>query len=347
MPFTVTLSQSQRRFPVNANESVLDGAQRADLSMPWRCRRGDCGSCRARVLDGHTAPIWGDETGEEVDPREVRLCSVRATTDLVIAAREVLAVEDVPCRRVALEVVELTQLAPQVMDVALAADPSAALRWLPGQYLELILDDGSRRAFSIANAQVADPHLHLHVRHVAGGSFTRAVFEELKVGDRFAAEAPIGTFVPREGSDRPMIFVAGGTGFAPIRAIVQHFLALGSTRPMHLYWGARRAEDLYLRHEAEDWMRQAPWLHFHGVLSEADGGGDLRRGLVHEAVVADHPRLAGYEVYLCGPPAMIDAGRHAFFDAGLPESRLYFDTYEYAPDVLADILGERAGIAGR
>lgn len=344
MPFTVTLRRSQRRFTVNADESLLDGAERAGLSLPWRCQRGDCGSCGASVIEGSCVPIYGDEMGESADAREVRLCSVRATSDMVLAERAVLVADDVPCRHVTLRVTALVPLAPLVMDVALAVANDAPLRWLPGQYIELILADGTRRAFSIANAPGSDGVMHLHVRRVAGGNFTRTVFEDLRTGDTLEAEGPVGTFVPREGSARPMILVAGGTGYAPIRAIVQHFLAIGSTRPMHLYWGARSAEDLYLRDEVEAWAAQAPWLHFHGVLSDADTPG-LRQGMVHEAVVADHPRMGGFEVYLCGPLAMIDAGRTAFLAAGLPERRLYFDTYEYAPDVLASILGERAGFA--
>ena len=344
MPFTVTLRRSQRRFTVNADESLLDGAERAGLSLPWRCLRGDCGSCSASVIEGTCVPIYGDEMGETADAREVRLCGVRATSDMVLAERAILVADDVPCRRVTLRVTSLTTLAPLVMDVGLAVADDAPLRWLPGQYIELILDDGGRRAFSIANPPDDDGVMHLHVRRVAGGNFTRAVFEELRVDDALQAEGPLGTFVPREGSARPMILVAGGTGFAPIRAIIQHFLAIGSTRPMHLYWGARSAEDLYLRDEVEAWVAQAPWLHFHGVLSDVVTPG-LRQGMVHEAVVADHPRMGGFEVYLCGPPAMIDASRTAFLTAGLPERRLYFDTYEYAPDVLASILGERAGFA--
>jgi CDP-4-dehydro-6-deoxyglucose reductase len=346
MPFTVTLDHSGRQFVVNADESVLDGAARAGVALPWRCRYGDCGSCRATLLEGSCAPIYED-AGDDVDSREVLLCRVRATSDLRIAAREVVAVEDIPCQHFEFEVADTSLLAPQVMDLTLKPAGGEPMRWLPGQYLEVILDDGRRRAFSIANAPNAEGIVHLHVRNVAGGGFTSFVFEHLRPGMRLSAEGPLGTFVPHEASNRSMIFVAGGTGFAPIKAIVEHFLALGSTRPMHLYWGARSSDELYLRDEVEGWTAQSPWLQFHGVIS-GDGSADgLRRGLVHEAVLADHPHLGAHEVYLCGPPAMVDAGRHAFVDAGLPDHRLYFDSYEYAPDLLAAILAQRAGIDGR
>lgn len=346
MSFTVTLSRSQRRFTVRDGESLLDGAERAGLTMPWRCRRGDCGSCAATVLDGTCAPLGADNP-LAIRGREVRLCSVRATSDLILAERTVPDVDDIPCRRLRLEVIAMRKLAPLVMDVALGVIDGAPFAWLPGQYLELFMADGQRRAFSIANAPSADHVVHLHIRRVAGGDFTRRVFEELRVGDVLDGNGPLGTFVPREGSDWPMIFVAGGTGYAPVRAIVQHFLALAATRPMHVYWGARNRDELYLEDEIRRWAATAPWLHFHGVLSDGPAVGDLRHGMVHEAVVADFPWLGDFDLYLCGPPPMIDAGCRAFLAAGASEQHLYFDTYDYAPDVLASILGDRAGITPR
>jgi len=168
----------------------------------------------------------------------------------------------------------------------------------------------------------------------------------LKQGDTLRIEGPLGTFVPREDSERPMVFMAGGTGFAPVKAIIEHFLALDTRRSIDLYWGARSAADLYMRAHAEQWAAMAHDLRFHAVLSDpaqASMAG-LRAGLVHEAVLEHHPNLSGHDVYMSGPPAMIDAGRRLFVEAGLPEDRLYFDSFEYAPDVLAQILAGRAGI---
>jgi CDP-4-dehydro-6-deoxyglucose reductase len=222
----------------------------------------------------------------------------------------------------------------------------ARLNWLPGQYLDVLLDGGRRRPFSIANGPQADGTIELHVRHVAGGGFTSWVSDVLKEGDTLRIEGPLGTFVPREDSERPMIFMAGGTGFAPVKAIVEHFLALGTRRAINIYWGARSPADFYQRSLAEHWALAAPSVRFHAVLSDPelarrDG---TREGLVHEAVLDDHPDLSGHDVYMSGPPAMIDAGRKLFTDAGLPEDRLYYDSFDYAPDVLAQILAARAGI---
>jgi CDP-4-dehydro-6-deoxyglucose reductase len=219
------------------------------------------------------------------------------------------------------------------------------LRRLSGQYVDVLLDDGKRRPFSIANGPQADGMIELNVRHVAGGGFTSWVSDRLQVGDRLRIEGPLGTFVPREDSERPMIFMAGGTGFAPIKAVVEHFIALGTRRSMQLYWGARSEADLYLRTLAEYWARELPNLHFHAVVSDpAAPASDLRVGLVHDAVLADHPDLSGHDLYMGGPPAMVDVALPQLLAAGLPEDHLYYDSFEYAPDVLAQIIAGRAGI---
>jgi CDP-4-dehydro-6-deoxyglucose reductase len=348
--FTVTLKSSGRRFEVAAGETVLEAAQRAGIALPYSCRAGVCGSCKATLLEGrctypHNPPAALD--AHERAQHAVLLCQAVPASDLLLEAREVVSVEDVARRRLRVRVAAKRVLAPDVTGLSLMPeDEGARLRWLPGQYLDVLLDDGRRRPFSIANGPRADGEIELHVRHVVGGGFTSWVADALKVGDALRIEGPLGTFVPREDSERPMVFVAGGTGFAPVGAIVEHFLALGTRRGMAVYWGVRSADDLYLRERVEGWVRHAPNLRFHPVLSgsaQARAAG-LRAGLVHEAVLADHADLSGHDVYMSGPPAMIDAGRHAFVAAGLPEERLYYDSFDYAPDVLARIIAGRAGI---
>jgi CDP-4-dehydro-6-deoxyglucose reductase len=346
---TVILKSSGRRFDVAAGETVLEAAQRAGIALPYSCRGGVCGSCKALLIEGDCIyprnPPLG-LGGGALSRRAVLLCQAVPCGDLMIEAREVASVEDIPCRRLAVEVVDRRLLAPDVVGVTLLPEHGERLRWLPGQYLDIVLEDGKHRPFSIASGPLPDRTIELHVRHVAGGGFTSWVFETLKVGDRLSIEGPLGTFVPREDSERPMIFMAGGTGFAPVKAIVEHFIALGTRRPMHIYWGARCAADLYLRELAEGWAREVPTLDFTPVVSDPEQAGSLRSGLVHEVVLEDYPALGGYDVYMSGPPAMIAAGRQLFADSDLPEARLFFDSFDYAPDVLADILGNRAGIHG-
>ncbi|MHB1272903.1 MAG: 2Fe-2S iron-sulfur cluster-binding protein [Rhodanobacter sp.] len=346
--FKVTLKSSGRQFPVAAGETVLEAAQRAGIALPYSCRAGVCGSCKATLLEGRCEYPRNPPLALNADARAqhaVLLCQAVPASDLLLEAREVTSVHDVARRQLGVVVAEKWQLAPAVIGLRLRPDQGEfRLNWLPGQYLDVLLEDGRRRPFSIANGPQVDGTIELHVRHVAGGGFTSWVSDSLKVGDRLRVEGPLGTFVPREDSERPMVFMAGGTGFAPVKAIVEHFMALGTRRPMQVYWGARSAGDIYLRPLAERWARELPNLQFHAVVSDPEQSAGLRCGLVHEAVLEDQPDLSGHDLYMSGPPAMIDAGHQLFLDAGLPESHLYYDSFDYAPDVLAQIIAARAGI---
>lgn len=346
--FTVTLKTSGRRFPVAPGETVLEAAQRAGIALPYSCRAGVCGSCKATLLEGRCEYPRNPPLALSASARSrhaVLLCQAVPASDLLLEAREVTSVEDIARRQIDVEVVEKWHLTPDVIGLRLKPGPGEPrLNWLPGQYLDVLLEDGKRRPFSIASGPRADGLIELHVRHVAGGGFTSRVSNQLQVGDRLRIEGPLGTFVAREDSERPMVFMAGGTGFAPVKAIVEHFIALGARRPMQVYWGARSAADIYLRPLAERWAGEVPNLQFHAVVSDPDQAAGLRGGLVHEAVLEDLPDLSGHDLYMSGPPAMIDASRQLFLEAGLPEDRLYYDSFEYAPDVLAQIIAGRAGI---
>lgn len=349
--FNVTLHATGHRFTALPAETVLEAAQRSGIALPYSCRSGVCGSCKATLLQGRCAYPRMPPLALDADERAhhaILLCQAVPQSDLIIEAREVTSVEDIARRQLDVTVARKWRLAPEVIGLRLLpAAGERRLLHLAGQYLDVLLDDGRRRPFSIANGPDPDGGIELHVRHVAGGGFTSWVSNEAREGDTLRIEGPLGTFVPREDSERPMIFMAGGTGFAPVKAIVEHFLALGTRRSMRVYWGARSAGDLYLRSLAEHWAAQAHDLQFHAVVSEAQQTAGLRVGLVHEALLADQPDLSGHDVYMSGPPAMIDAARHRFVQAGLPEQRLYYDSFEYAPDVLAKILASRAGIRGQ
>jgi CDP-4-dehydro-6-deoxyglucose reductase len=362
---SVTLQASGKRFDAAPDETVLDAARRAGLALPYSCLSGVCGSCKATLVSGechypHNPPSALNPA--EVARHQVLLCQAVPRSDVVIAAREVASVADIPRRTLDLKVSERSLLAADVMRLRLAPPRGQALAYLAGQYVDVLLPPGRRpfggeatdgrewpggrrRAFSIANAPHTGPQLELHIRHVAGGDFTHRVFTELASGDILRIEGPLGTFVPREHSERPMLFVAGGTGFAPVKALVEHFLHLGTRRAMTVYWGARAPEELYLRELPEQWAATTA-LRFVPVISDSEriGATGLRAGFVHEAVLEDHADLAPFDVYMSGPPALIDAGRRSFVEAGLPEDHLYYDSFDYAPDVLAQILRARAGI---
>ncbi len=349
MTFTVTLQASGKSFDVREGETVLEAAQRASLALSYSCLAGVCGSCKATLIEGECGYPRNPPSALSAVERArdaVLLCQAVPKTDLLIAAREVASVEDLPRRELDVRVLDKHRWSSDVMRLRLAPI-GRRLQWLPGQYIDVLLEDGKRRAFSIALAPHLGPNLELHVRHVPGGGFTSFVFDELKSGDTLRIEGPLGTFVPREDSERPLLFVAGGAGFAPIKALIEHFMHLGTRRPMRLYWGARRAEDLYLRELPQAWVNEAHDFQWQPVLSEPQNEiGGVRSGFVHEAVLQDHRDLSIFDIYMSGPPAMIDVGRRLFVEAGLPEDRLYYDSFDYAPDVLAQILGNRAGIHG-
>ncbi|MBL8298335.1 MAG: CDP-6-deoxy-delta-3,4-glucoseen reductase [Rhodanobacteraceae bacterium] len=346
---TVTLQASGKHFQVEPGESVLEAAQRAGLALPYSCLAGVCGSCKASLVTGEIAyprnPPAALSAGEQAR-HQVLLCQAVPVGDLTLLAREVASVADMPRRVLALKLLSRQRLAADVMQLILQPPRGERLRRLAGQYLDVLLPDGKRRAFSIANAPEGEATIELHIRHVAGGGFTGYVFDGLEPGAVLRIEGPLGTFVPREDSERPMLFVAGGTGFAPVKALIEHFQHLGTRRSMQLYWGARRADELYQAQLPQRWAQQLPNFHYVPVVSDPAFSEGLRSGLVHEAVIEDHPDLSGFDVYMSGPPAMIDAGRRSFVAAGLDEDRLYYDSFDYAPDVLAEILRNRAGIHG-
>ena len=346
---TITLKSSGKHFRAEPGETVLEAARRAGLALPYSCLAGVCGSCKATLIEGHCTYPRNPPTAlnaAEQARHQVLLCQAVPASDLVIAAREVASVADMPRRLLTLKLVDKALLSDDVVRLTLLSARGERLRRLAGQYVDALLPDGRRRAFSIANAPHASDQIELHVRHVAGGGFTTYVFDEMQVGALLRVEGPLGTFVPREDSERPMLMIAGGTGFAPIKALIEHFRHLGTRRPIALYWGARTPRDLYLRALPERWARDDASFRFVPVLSDSEHAGGFRRGLVHEALLEDHPDLSAFDLYMSGPPTMIDAGRRAFVDAGLPEDRLFYDSFDYAPDVLAEILRSRAGILG-
>jgi CDP-4-dehydro-6-deoxyglucose reductase len=253
----------------------------------------------------------------------------------VVEARIIANAADVEIKTLPCRIAKLTLLAPDVMQVFLRLPAVEPLHFQPGQYLDVLLDGGRRRSFSIASPPHDGEGIELHVRRVAGGGFSQALFEQLRVGSLLRIEGPIGQFIYRERA-APALMIAGGTGFAPLKSMLRHALESGSTREIHFYWGARQAVDVYEEALLLEWARQHPQLRVSTVLSEAatlDAATPHRRlGWVHEAVLADYPTLERFDVYAAGPPALIEAIRATFPARGLTEDRLHFDSFDYAPD---------------
>ena len=330
--FDIALHPEGPAFSAGPDESILDAALRQGVSLPYGCRNGACGACRARVLDGRVH--FPDEaelrglTAREVRAGWTLLCQARASSDVRLAAHADgagPAVRTLPAR-----VTSRKRLAHDVMELKLQLPPTERLRYRAGQYVDILLRDGRRRAFSLANCPADDTHLVLHIRHIPGGAFSGQVFADLEERSLLRLQGPLGSFHLRTDSDCPVVFLAGGTGFAPIKAIIENALLTPLRREMYLYWGVRSVQDLYLPDLPRGWARTHPRLHFVPVLSEPDPGWDGRTGFVHEAVLDDFPDLAGHEVYASGPPPMVTAARELFPERGLDLERLFFDSFDYA-----------------
>ncbi len=342
----ITLRPQNRVLELAPGESVLAAVLAARVNLPHSCKGGNCGSCRALLVAGTIDYPRGRPLGltdEEVESGYVLLCQAVPRSDLVVEAREIRRVTDVEIKSLPCRVERLARLAPDVMGVFLRLPVIEDFRFRAGQYLDVMLPGGRRRSFSIASPPHDAGLIELHVRRVTEGEFTVQVFETLSTGSLLRIEGPMGQFVYRDVADAdvegPAILVAGGTGFAPAKAILRHVLESGSHRPLYLYWGARHEVDLY----EDTWIRERvarfPWFSYVPVLSAPAGGeaARYRTGLVHEAVLEDFPDLARAEVYAAGPPALIAALRATLPRRGLPASHLYFDSFEYAPDTLAKL----------
>ena len=333
-------------FTVNEGESILTAALRQGVMLPYSCKNGTCGSCKGTLESGEVhypfhPPLALDR--EEIGEGYALLCQAEPIEDLVIRAREIEAVRDIHVRKMPTRVIEKTLLTPDVMRIKIKLPSAQRLQFLAGQYLEILLSGGKRRAFSIASSPQSEDVIELHIRHVEGGGFTGWVFDELKERDILRIEAPLGTFFIRnDQTARPMIMMGGGTGFAPLKSMIEDLLAHHDTRPLHLFWGVRSYDELYMHEQALEWAAQNDHIQYSCALSEPSDNiqGESFTGFVHEAVLNQYPDLGGFDIYMSGPPAMIDAGRTAFQENGAEQRRIFFDSFEFGLDVPVRVLAK-------
>jgi CDP-4-dehydro-6-deoxyglucose reductase len=334
----VTIQPSGLQLQVEEGEAILAAALRQGFVLPYGCRNGACGSCKGRILSGtvdHGVYQPKALTEEEKASGKALFCQAKPLSDLVIEARTIGAVKGIEVKTLPCRVQKMERLADDVMVLHLKLPANEKLVYLAGQYLEFLLKDGSRRSFSMANAPHDAELVQLHVRHVAGGAFTDHVFGKMKERDILRFEGPLGTFFLREDSAKPIVFVASGTGFAPIKAIIEEALHKGITRPMALYWGGRRPKDLYMNALAESWAAQGR-VAYTPVISDAlpEDAWTGRTGFVHRAVMEDFPDLSAHQVYACGVPVMVDAARRDFTTlCRLPEDEFYADSFTTQADL--------------
>lgn len=339
MSFKVTVPATGHKFIIKDDESVLDAAIAQGVGLPYGCRNGACGKCAGEIISGEVVYAKGvlrSQALEEFNRGKTLFCQAKARSDLSIKVREITKAQDIEIKTLPCRVDNMELMTHDIMKVQLKLPETERLQFLAGQYLEILLKDGKRRAFSIANAPHDDLIIELHIRHVPDGHFGDYVFDGMKEKTLLRIEGPRGSYYLREDSPRPIILVGGGTGFAPLKSMLEHAFMTGLDRPMHLFCGVRALRDLYMDTQVKEWLKKYSNLDYTPVLSEpmAEDKWQGKQGYVHEAVTDCYPDLSGYDVYLSGPPPMVKAGMDAFYAAGLPESQIFSDSFEYSDDAL-------------
>jgi len=343
MSFEVVIQPGPFKFTAQADQTILDAAMAANILLPYSCRAGSCSTCKGKVLSGQvqdTVNVRHVLMEDEIAQGYTLFCQARAQSDLVIEVHQVRLATDLQIRKLPVRVMALEKLADDVMRVILQLPAADPFRFYPGQYLDILFKDGSRRSYSMANAPADGNQVELHLRHMPGGMFTDTVFgagdKPLKVRDILRIEAPLGAFFLRDDSAKPLVFLASGTGYAPIRAILQQMATQEKPRPAVLYWGGRRPADLYLDAEAQALTQTLPGFRYVPVVSDAlaEDHWQGRTGFVHHAVMQDLPDLSACQVYACGAPIMVERARRDFVQqCGLPEEEFFADVFTSQADL--------------
>jgi len=342
MSFQITVQPSGRSFQADTTETLLAAGIRQGIGLPYGCKDGACGSCKCRKLSGTVVhgPHQSKALSDEEEAQGLILtCCATAQSDLVLESKQVTEEGGLPVKKMPVRVASLEKKSHDVMVLKLQLPANDPIKFRAGQYIEFILRDGARRSYSMANAphtlETAPPMVELHIRHMPGGKFTDPVFSTMKEKDILRAEGPYGSFYLREDSDKPIVLLASGTGFAPIKALIEHLHHIGSQRPVTLYWGGRRPADLYMADWVQAQMQAMPQLKYVPVVSnaEAEDQWQGRTGFVHQAVLQDHPDLSGHQVYACGAPIVVESAQRDYVQlGGLPSDEFYADAFTSEAD---------------
>ncbi len=338
MNFNVKNKRTQSTFHCSSEQTILAAALTSGLALPHSCRAGNCGSCKARLISGKVNRTGFAEqalTEQQLAQGFILLCSAIAESDLEIDIEE-FDQRLSPAKYWPARITSMKLLCHDVMQLVVQLPPGQKMDYLPGQYLDIALADNRFRSFSIANTQ--SDKLEFHIRKVTDGEFTHRVFNEFKIGDVLRLYGPMGTFFLREESNKPIIMLAGGTGFAPIKALLEQLQQTGALRPVKFYWGVRTADDIYMKLWMEQFSQSNEWFTHKVVLSETDDTWSGHKGFVHQAIMDDHDDLSDYAIYASGPPQMITAAKQGFIaDKGLDINNFYFDSFDYSVDVTSKL----------
>ena len=329
---TMTVNPVGKTFETHDGERILDAALRSGIMLKHGCRDGRCGDCRTRIESGFSAGAVSypaelkladsDKTGETV-----LCCQAVAHQDLVLDAPEVTALDGISVQMLVSRVLTKERISSDVVVLKLMLAPGSAFTYRPGQYLDITLPNGVTRSYSMAARQPENNALELHIRLVPAGEATPFIFDELALRKMVTVTGPYGSFYLRE-SAAPLVMLASGTGFAPVKALMEQLIADGIERPVTLYWGGRRADDLYMSDLCTDWAGRFPWFRYIPVVSDATDGWHGRSGFVHQAVIDDYPDLSAHDVYACGAPVVVESARRDFTErCGLSPANFYADAF--------------------
>ena len=344
MAFQIVVQPSERSFMVEGDETLLSAGIRQGLNMPYGCKDGACGSCKCKKISGEvqlgtyqTKALSDDERAQGL----VLTCCATALSDVVLESKQVTSADAFTMKKMPVRIASMEKVSSDVMRIFLQLPATEVMQYHAGQYVEFLLRDGSRRAYSMANAPhtlAADaPKVELHIRHMPGGKFTDHVFGAMKEKDIQRVEGPQGSFYLREDNDAPIVLLASGTGFAPIKALMEHMQHKGITRPTRLYWGGRRPADLYMNDWVLAQLPLMPHLQYIPVVSNAlpEDAWAGRTGFVHAAVLQDTPSLTAYQVYACGAPIVVDSAKRDYLASGLVEDNFFADSFTSEADKAA------------
>ena len=344
MAFQIVVQPSGRSFTVEGDETLLSAGIRQGLNMPYGCKDGACGSCKCKKISGEvqlgtyqTKALSDEECAQGL----VLTCCATALSDVVLESKQVTSADAFPMKKMPVRIASMEKVSSDVMRIFLQLPATEVMQYHAGQYVEFLLRDGSRRAYSMANAPhtlAADaPKVELHIRHMPGGKFTDHVFGAMKEKDIQRVEGPQGSFYLREDNDAPIVLLASGTGFAPIKALMEHMQHKGITRPTRLYWGGRRPADLYMNDWVLAQLPLMPHLQYIPVVSNAlpEDAWAGRTGFVHAAVLQDTPSLTAYQVYACGAPIVVDSAKRDYLASGLVEDNFFADSFTSEADKAA------------
>jgi len=345
MPFTVTIHPSEHQFIVEENEAILDAAMRQNIDLPYGCRGGACGSCAGYIVKGE---VYYDDEPIALDDdmktnQQALFCIAKTKSDLEISIEEIEDLSQIQIKTLGCHVSSKDKLCHDVISLQLTLDNNERLQYLAGQYIEFILDDGKRRAFSIANAPHKDNFLELHIRHVDGGIFTDFLFESMPENSSLQMQGPLGSFYLREKRSRPIIMMGGGTGFGPLKAMIEHIEFVGFDQKIYLFMGVRALRDLYMDEMVKQWTIKNPNLVFIPVLSEPmdEDNWQGETGFVHQAVAKQFSDLSGFDIYMSGPPPMVNAAADVFVQQGANKENMFSDAFEYSSDAAQAIAAKK------